>query len=430
MIKKITHKLHHFGKTDLFKTSFWNGIATLIKMGTGIISNKIVAIYLGPSGIALLGQFVSFTGILSTIAGTGNSSGVTKYIAEYKEDELQRKKIISTGFLSTIIVTFITSVIIFIFAKQFCENILKSTHYISVFYLFASTLILFSINGFLVSVLNGFKEFKKIIVINILSSLFGLLIAVFFTMKYGIFGALCATVLSVSLISIITVIFVYNSSWFKISDFLNYFDKPVFKKLLNYTVMAFVSIFAVMYIQLAIRTYLIDHLSIDAAGYWQGMVRISEIFLSLITTTLSIYYLPRLSEIKDDHELRKEIFNGYKFLLPITLLGSVLMYLFRNFIIDFLFTDDFKPMTELFFWQLLGNVFKIASWLIAFLMLARAMTKIYIITEIIFGVCLYFMTIILTNKFGLIGATIAYCLNYFLYFIVMLIIFRKILFTK
>ena len=106
------------------------------------------------------------------------------------------------------------------------------------------------------------------------------------------------------------------------------------------------------------------------------------------------------------------------------------MYILRDFIIDFLFTDDFKPMSELFFWQLLGNVFKIASWLIAFLMLAKAMTKIYIITEIIFGLSLYFGTIILTNKVGLIGATIAYCLNYFMYFIVMIIIFRKTLFVK
>lgn len=430
MIKKITRQIHDFRKTDLFKTSFWNGIATLIKMLIGIVSNKIIAIYLGPPGIALLGQFVSFTGIASAFAGMGVNSGITKYVAEYHDDEDKRKKILSSGLIAALIATFITSFVIFIGAHYFCMSILKSDAYISVFYLFASTLILFSINAFLISVLNGYKEFKKIILINIISSLVGLLITVFLTMQYGVLGALSATILSVTLITFITIFFVYKSPWFKLAEFINYFDTSSFRKLLHYTAMAFVSIIAVMYIQLMIRTYIIDYLSINEAGYWQGITRISEIFLSIVTTTLSIYYLPRLSEIKADVELRREIIKGYKFLMPLTIIGSLLIYLFRNFITDILFTNDFRPMTELFFWQFLGNVFKIASWLVAFLMLAKAMTKTYIVTEIIFGLTLYFITILFTKEFGLIGATMAYCLNYLLYFIVIIIIFRKILFPK
>lgn len=430
MIRQVSHKLRHFRKTDLFKTSFWNGIATLIKMAAGVVSNKIVAIFLGPSGVALLGQFVSFTGILSTIAGTGAGSGITKYIAEYRENETQRKKFISTGFISTIAVTVIASAVVFAGAGYFCEHILRSREYISVFYLFGGTLILFSINSFLVAVLNGFKEFRKIIWINVLSSLFGLLLTVFLTRQYGISGALSATVLSVSVIALITLLFVYQSDWYKFSDFTSHFDKTAFRKLLNYMVMSFVSIFAIMYVQLAIRTYLIDHFSMTEAGYWQGIVRISELFLSVITTTLSIYYLPRLSEIKENAELRQEIIKGYKFLLPLTIGGSLAIYFMREFIIDLLYTPDFKPMMPLFFWQLLGNIFKIASWLIAFLMLARAMTKVYIITELVFGLLLYGSTILFTRLFGLEGATMAYCLNYFIYLVVMICIFRNILFKK
>lgn len=430
MIRQVSHKLRHFRKTDLFKTSFWNGIATLIKMAAGVVSNKIVAVFLGPSGVALLGQFVSFTGIFSTVAGTGAGSGITKYIAEHRENEAQRKKFISTGFISTLAITVLTSAVVFAGARYFCEYILRSQAYISVFYLFGSTLILFSVNSFLVAVLNGFKEFKKIIWINVLSSIFGLLLTVFLTRQYGISGALSATVLSVSAIALITLLFVYRSDWYRLSDFTSHFDKTAFRKLLNYMVMSFVSIFAIMYVQLAIRTYLINHLSMTDAGYWQGIVRISELFLSVITTTLGIYYLPRLSEIKEDRELRQEIIKGYKFLLPITIGGSLAIYFLREFIIDLLYTPDFKPMMSLFFWQLLGNIFKIASWLIAFLMLAKAMTRIYIITEIAFGLLLYGSTILFTNLFGLEGATMAYCLNYFIYLVVMICIFRNILFKK
>lgn len=430
MISNVSHKLRLFRKTDLFKTSFWNGIATLIKMAAGVVSNKIVAVFLGPSGVALLGQFVSFTSIISTIASTGSGSGITKYIAEYREDEDQRKKFISTGFIATLVVTLICSTIVFAGANYFCLHTLNNTAYRPVFYLFGGTLLLFSLNSFLIAVLNGFKEFKKIIWINVLSSLFGLALTIFLTVRYGISGTLSATVLSVSVIALIAFLFVYRSSWYRFADFIAHFDQNAFRKLLNYMFMSFVSIFAIMYIQLAIRTYLIEHLSITEAGYWQGIVRISELFLSLITTTLGIYYLPRLSEIKHDDELRKEILKGYQFLLPITVIGSIAIYLLREFIIDLLFTADFKPMMSLFFWQLLGNIFKIASWLIAFLMLARAMTRVYIITEILFGILLYTSTVLLTKIYGLEGATIAYCLNYFIYLLVMIWIFRKILFRK
>jgi len=49
VIKLIKNKFSNFSKTDLFKTSFWNGIATIIRMAAGLVSNKIVAVYLGPS---------------------------------------------------------------------------------------------------------------------------------------------------------------------------------------------------------------------------------------------------------------------------------------------------------------------------------------------------------------------------------------------
>jgi PST family polysaccharide transporter len=85
-------------------------------------------------------------------------------------------------------------------------------------------------------------------------------------------------------------------------------------------------------------------------------------------------------------------------------------------------------MKNLFFWQLLGDFFKIMSWILAFLMVAKSMTKVYIITEILFSALLVGLSYYLIDRNGVIGATQSYCLNYFIYFVVMVIIFRKLLF--
>ena len=45
--------------TDLVKVTSLNAVATLVRMLTGFISVKVVAVLIGPAGVALLGQLLS-----------------------------------------------------------------------------------------------------------------------------------------------------------------------------------------------------------------------------------------------------------------------------------------------------------------------------------------------------------------------------------
>jgi PST family polysaccharide transporter len=73
-----------------------------------------------------------------------------------------------------------------------------------------------------------------------------------------------------------------------------------------------------------------------------------------------------------------------------------------------------------FLWQLVGDVVKLAAWLLAYLMLAKAMTKTFIITEIAFSVSFVLLSIWLVNVYGLIGMSYSFAINYGLYLIVMI----------
>lgn len=70
-------------------------------------------------------------------------------------------------------------------------------------------------------------------------------------------------------------------------------------------------------------------------------------------------------------------------------------------------------------------MFKIGSWLLAYLMLAKALTKEYIITEILFSVTLIFLSRWFIGQYGVIGATYAFALNYGLYWILMWWLLKK-----
>jgi PST family polysaccharide transporter len=67
----------------LLQISALSGSSTLVKMLTGMLSLKIVALYTGPEGVAILSQFMTLASVLSTIAGGGIGLGVIKYVAEY-----------------------------------------------------------------------------------------------------------------------------------------------------------------------------------------------------------------------------------------------------------------------------------------------------------------------------------------------------------
>jgi PST family polysaccharide transporter len=168
-----------------------------------------------------------------------------------------------------------------------------------------------------------------------------------------------------------------------------------------------------------IRDHLSSHLDLASAGYWQASWKVSEIYLMLVTTTLSVYYLPRLAEIRTATDLRVEIMKVYRFVMPVVTVGAITIFVLRDFIINTLFTSDFLPMRELFTWQLTGDVIKIGSWILAYIMLGRAMVKVFVITEISFSISFVLISWALIEMYGLVGVSMAYVINYLLYWICM-----------
>jgi len=388
---------------NLIKTGGLTAISTLIKIISGFIVNKIVAVYVGPTGIAIIGQFQNFITIIMNFANGAINRGTIKYIAEYHDNALKRKKILSTSFLISLSCALLFSLVLIIFHSPLSFYFLKNLKYSSIILIFGFTLAFFSLNTFFLSVLNGHGEIKKIIIIGILSNLISLLFTIILVNSFKLYGALLSIITADTIIFFITLIFITNCSWFKITA-------PVS--------------------QIIVRNYIAGHLNLDSAGFWQGVVKISDVYLMLITSSLGVYYLPKLSALKTNIELRKELFYGYKTILPIVGILALGVYLFRDLTIKILFTDKFMAMSSLFGYQLLGDFFKIASWLLSYLMVAKAMTKYFIATEIIFSFSYVVLVIILVDINGLIGTTQAFMINYLLYLTAMIFIFKDLIFKK
>lgn len=410
----------------LIKTSLLNGIAVVIKMLTMLGLNKILAIYVGPAGYAAIGNFQNAAQMITTFASGAINTGVVKYTAEYHDDEEKQRQVWRTAGTIAVLGSVITGIGVAVFSKQIAQWFLQDESYNTVFIWFSVTLVFFIFNTLLLAILNGKKEIHRYIIANIAGSLFALAVTSVLAVQFGLHGALTALAIHPSFAFVVTLYLCYKADWFKFSYLFGRLDKQVVLNLSKYTAMALTSAACVPVSHILIRTHLADTLGMDAAGYWEAMWRLSAAYLMLVTTTLSLYYLPKLSELKDPKEIKAEILQGYKIILPVAAACGLVIYLLRDFIIGVLFTSDFIPMRDLFAWQMVGDTLKIGSWILAYLMLGKAMTKLFISTEIIFAANFYGLTVMLTNLYGLEGVTIAHAVNYAVYWVMMAVLIGNV----
>lgn len=427
---KIFRLLYRATKLDIVKVFSFTAMSTLVRMLTGLVSVKVVASIIGPAGVALVGQLNNFATIALSLSTGGINNGITKYVAEYKEDESKVRDCLSTALRITVVCSLVVGIVLILFHSYLSEYIMLSSDYGYVFVIFGFTILFYALNMGLTSVINGFKEFKQYVKVNIAGSIIGLIFTLSLVLLWELKGALISAVTFQSIMLFISLWMIRKMSWLRWEYFKQKLNTELTKKYFRYSLMTLVSAAVVPVSQMILRGYVISEISVTEAGWWEAMNRISNMYLMVITTSFSVYYLPRLSELTDKRELRNEIFRSYKVIVPCLLIGFALIYILRYWVIRLLFTPDFYPMENLFFWQLLGDFFKIASWVLAFLMVAKAMTKWYIFTEILFctsRVCLGF---IFMHFNGVVGINQGYCINYFAYLLMMIFIFRKLLFYE
>lgn len=402
----------------LFRTSILNGIAVLIKMATMFVLNKILAVYVGPSGYAAIGQFQNFIQVTTLFTGTSVNNGVIKYTAENLDNCEEQQKIWQSSAKFVVLASIFVSVLIFFLRHKLSLWLFKGDDHQYVFIWFSVFLIFFNINALLLAILNGMQKITRLVTTNIVGSLVSFAVTSLMAIFYSLSGALIAISIYQSINCFVTFAFCRKIHWLPSSIFLKQGDYVIIKKLLPFAAMAFTTIICGNFAQFALRDMIIVQFDIKFAGYWDAMNRLSGAYLMLATTILSVYYLPKLSSLKKSSEVISEIKTGYKFILPIAIISSIAVYILREFIVLLLFTKDFMLMLDLMLWQLIGDVIKIGSWIISFMMISKAMTKEYIIIESIFLLSIIPLTYLGISYFGFTGITIAFTLNNLMYWIV------------
>jgi PST family polysaccharide transporter len=275
------------------------------------------------------------------------------------------------------------------------------------------------------AVINGLGKFKKVIYITIIGTFLSVLVTVILVFQYQIYGALISIIITPGLLFFVSLFFLLED--FSITTFFKpgLFDWNLLQNLSHYFLMALVSGIFGPLVLLLVRNHLIASVSINAAGYWEAMSRISSYYLLFLNTLITVYYYPKMVLAENDSETKEVIQGFYKHIVPVFGIGLIVVFVLKNILIQLLFTDDFKPVEMLFFWQLIGDFFKGASLILGMQFFAKKMTKTFIVTELISLTILLFSSILLIDYLKTEGVVIAHAITYILYTCVLVVIFRK-----
>lgn len=419
-------KIKFLLNSQLIKVSSFTSISTFIKIVATFISAKVLAVFTGPAGVALLGQLTNFITILIQVSTAATGTGIVKLTGEYKDDSAKLKNVIDTSFTINLLFSIVVLIGIFVFQNQLTLFVFNDLKYKWLLYFIAVGTPFIAINNFILSVISGLQYFKKYVIINIFASIISVLLTVCLVFYYTIDGALLAYVLTQTIIFFVSLFYSKSVQWKENITF--HIDNTIVKKLSHFSLYVIVSAFCFPFAQILVRNLIIDKLGMDSAGIWEGTNRISSMYLLLISSAIGVYFFPKISSVKNSIEVKNELNFALKIFCSATVIAGFCLLLLKNFIIPFVLSNSFLEINELLIYQVFGDVFLIAKMLLSMVLLSRGKTKIMIIFEVIFTLLYVILNFYFISNFTQLKMIIlAYPLYTVLYCLTLFFTYKKII---
>lgn len=377
----------------------------------------------------LLGQLKDFLKITNVISNFGTLNGTVTYTARYKEDNHELKQVLGTSFKIHLYFSLFVFAMTILFNKWLSHYLFNTSDYSNFLIVLAFSLVSISIHTLFMSILNGLKQIKLYVVINIIATVLSAIILIALILKHNIIGALYAIAIGQILTMLISLLLIIIYKPFKLNLLRSKFSKTYFKELSKFSLMALAGPICLISATFFVRFFLASEFDKNHAGSWEGMWRISAIYLLFLTTTFKFYLLPTFSELTGT-ALKKEVFKVWKFMFPIIIIIAITVYLLKDFVINILLDKEFFLVGTLIGFHLLGDTVKINGWVLGNILIAKARTKAFIFFQIEWALVFATLTYFFVKTYGFVGVSIAYFAAYVIHFILMNIYFRSLLWQK
>jgi polysaccharide transporter, PST family len=400
---------------NIVRAGFYSAIATGARLLAALVVIKLVAWFAGPEGVGKLGQFTSLMSLLAVLAGGGISAGIVKYVAEYRHDPQRLARLLAAALWYALCASILMGCLALLFSRQLAQWLLDDPRYAGLIRVLAIAQLGIALVNYILAVINGFMDVRRLALIQVLGSLLSIVMVIWLARWLHLYGALLALIVSQLLWLAVGLPAWWRSPYFQRSMLRLRFDREMTLRLAAFSVMTLTAALVSPLVNIAVRDHLALQLGWEQVGYWQAVSKVSDAYLLFLTAAINIYYLPKLAAIRERAALVAELRNAYRYILPVVVVLAAAVYALREWVTRLLFSADFAPANALYGPQLVGDVIKIASFILSYVMLAKAMTRLFVISECVFAASYLALVYVFTAHFGLVGAMYAFAANYLAY---------------
>ncbi|WP_448100248.1 O-antigen translocase [Luteibacter jiangsuensis] len=412
---------------NIVRTGLYSAAGTAARLLAALLVVKLVASFAGPAGVGRLGQFISLMSLLAVFAGGGIGSAVVKYVAEYRDDAARLARLLSAALWYALLASCAMGIVTWLFSEGIAAWLLGDTAYAGLVRVLAIAQLGVAAVNYILAVINGFMDVRRLALVQVAGSALAMLAALALSRWLHLYGALLSLVLGQVLWLVVGLPAWWRSPYFQRGMLRMRFDREMTGRLAAFSTMTLTSALVPPLVNIAVRDDLAARFGWEQVGYWQAVTRVSDAYLLFVVAAINMHYLPRLAAAKERGALVAALGEAWRYLLPAVTVVAIVIYLLRDVVTRVLFSGDFTAANDLYAPQLIGDVLKIASFVLAYLMLAKAMTRLFIVSELVFAGTYFLLVHALTIRFGLVGAMYAFAANYAIYLLFNVAVARRYL---
>lgn len=403
---------------SLIKGVLKTGSGALANLLLGVLSIKIMAVMLGPSGTGLFSLIRQAVITLASL-GLGGQTALIQGIAS--KDGIGRDSFVRTIFWLFFLVAFFSVVLIELFAPTIAALAFgkSDASLVQLIRWIALPVFLLHAYIYLKSVINGFRAIGRLAIVEILGPLATLALVYPVCIAAGEGYALAFVwMLSVAQLSMIVASFIiiFKNGWLSAlfvgtETMINRADFRYFFTIAGTTFLTGMIGTGTLF---AVRTMLVKEGGLYQAGLFDLAWSLSGSYVMLLLASFGTYYTPTLSQAAGKTERAALVRRVIRLstLLMIPMIVSVVVV--KPLLVRALYSGEYIPSLKMVRWMLIGDYLKITSWVLAIPVIVNGDMKLYFWTEVFWYMGFLVLSALSILYFGeLQGIGVAFIALYF-----------------
>lgn len=412
----------------IFKATAVLGSASVVGILAGLVSAKVSALLLGPGGLGFAGLMTSLLGLSGMLAAMGVSIGVVRVGARALAENDQRRiaAVRSAAWVMSGGLGLVVAAAMILARTPLSRLMLGGPEHAGAVVIVAAGLLLTLSAGVQSGILNAYQRVGALARIGMLSSVIGTSLSLLVIWRWRADGIPWAVLMTCIV------------PWVVSLYFLRRLHPPSGVRPSRREIMAtvgellrfgapFTASLLVGAGVIALMPVLVLHaLDTEAAGYYRAASAVAVSYLGLVTASMAQDYYPRVSAVSNDKdELCRLINEQHRFVL---LLGGPIilgMLALVPYLVPLLYSQRFMPSVELLEWQLIGDLFRLAAWTMAFVVMVHSGGIRFFMLELGGGASLVLFSGLGMRVFGLTGLGMGFVACAIVYYSLCWILLRR-----